>query len=307
MLVGESGTDVAFGGPGDDWYFVDSVADASIEYADEGYDVVWTPVSYALAAGSEIEALTSRFWESTTAIDLFGNEIANVIYGNAGANYLDGGGGNDTIYGFEGNDRLLGGTGFDTLYGGAGDDNYFIEAGDSVVETGGQGFDIAWTSTSFTLLAGSEVEALSSRLWEDTSALNLTGNEIANSLYGNAGANTLDGLGGADSLFGFGGADSFRFSSTLGGGNIDTIAGFVAVDDTILLDDAIFSALPPGALNPNAFVIGAAALDADDRIIYNSATGALYYDSDGSGGGAAIQFATLQGAPAITASDFQVI
>ena len=62
-----------------------------------------------------------------------------------------------------------------------------------------------------------------------------------------------------------------------------------------------------GALAPGAFVIGTAAGDADDRIIYNSTTGQLYFDADGSGAGAAVLFAILQGAPAITASDFTVI
>jgi Ca2+-binding RTX toxin-like protein len=51
-----------------------------------------------------------------------------------------------------------------------------------------------------------------------------------------------------------------------------------------------------------------AAHDADDRIVYNTATGALYYDADGIGGEAAIQFATLSGSPDhLTAADFAVL
>jgi serralysin len=64
---------------------------------------------------------------------------------------------------------------------------------------------------------------------------------------------------------------------------------------------------PTGALNPNAFFAGAAAHDADDPIIYNSATGQLFYDADGNGMGAQVLFATLTGAPVLAAGDFAVI
>ena len=55
-------------------------------------------------------------------------------------------------------------------------------------------------------------------------------------------------------------------------------------------------------------VVGTAAADANDRIIYDDATGNLYYDSDGTGAGVALLFATLDNAPAsLAASDFLVI
>ena len=77
--------------------------------------------------------------------------------------------------------------------------------------------------------------------------------------------------------------------------------------DRLYLDDAVFAELSPGALAPGAFHTGAAAADADDRIVYDADTGALYYDADGSGAGLAVQFATLHEGLALSASDFQVI
>jgi len=47
--------------------------------------------------------------------------------------------------------------------------------------------------------------------------------------------------------------------------------------------------------------------DADDRLVYNTTTGALYYDADGSGAGAALVVANFQGAPGIVATDITVI
>ncbi|HEV2818748.1 MAG TPA: hypothetical protein VGW40_16185, partial [Allosphingosinicella sp.] len=148
---------------------------------------------------------------------------------------------------------------------------------------------------------------LSTASQSDTAGIDLTGNNLANSLYGNAGANVLNGGAGADYMLGFGGTDTFAFTTALGGGNVDALGDFLAADDTIALDDAVFAGLTPGALPAGAFVAGAAAGDADDRIVYNSATGQLFFDADGSGAGAQVLFATLQPGTALTASDFIVV
>jgi len=42
-------------------------------------------------------------------------------------------------------------------------------------------------------------------------------------------------------------------------------------------------------------------------VIYNSSTGSLYYDADGSGSGAAQLIATVQNVPAVAATDIAVI
>jgi serralysin len=154
-------------------------------------------------------------------------------------------------------------------------------------------------------------------------ALNLIGNGADNGLFGNTGANTLsggngnDGLNGragTDTLTGGAGLDSFFFTTALGAGNIDTITDFVAADDTIRLSKAVFTAFSAVAVNTvitaGNFRAGTAALDADDRIIYNATTGALLYDADGSNSGAAVQFATLGTTthPAgLTNADFLII
>ena len=81
----------------------------------------------------------------------------------------------------------------------------------------------------------------------------------------------------------------------------------VAEADGELVAVGWFTGLANGTLAADAFRIGAAAADATDRIIYNSATGALLFDADGSGAGAAVQFATLDTGLAMTASEFFVI
>ena len=147
----------------------------------------------------------------------------------------------------------------------------------------------------------------------------LTGNTGNNVLNGGAGTDTMSGLagndtlnGGAgnDTLTGEAGADRFLFNSTLGSTNVDSVTDFVTTQDQFQLDDAVFTAI--GAVGAFAvgdarFHSGAAAALITDRIIYDSSTGALYYDADGTGATAAVQFATLTDHATLAASDIVVV
>ena len=291
ILNGGAAADTLVGRLGDDWFFVDTLADRVVEAAGEGSDRVFASASWTLAAGASVEMISTDNNAGTTAINLGGNELANTIFGNDGANILDGRGGADTLVGRLGNDWF-----------------YVDNVADQVTEAVGEGADRVFASTSWTLSAGAEVELFSTDFHAGTGAINLTGNELANTIFGNDGANILDGKAGNDVLIGRAGADTFAFTTALGVNNVDRLDEFSAGSDRIALDDAVFSAIgPTGALNANAFVIGTAAHDADDRIVYNQATGQLFYDADGNGAGAAVLFATLQTHPALAASDFVVI
>ncbi|EQB31596.1 M10 family metallopeptidase [Sphingobium ummariense] len=251
---------------------------------------------------------------------LIGSAEANLLRGNAGNDSLSGLEGNDTLGGGDGNDTLNGGTGVDTMTGGTGNDTYYVDsAGDVVVEAANGGTDIVFATSSYTL--SSQIENLtlvsghingtgnnSANILTGSAGMNvLKGGEGNDTLNGGGGSDTLDGGLGADVMTGGASADKFQFMNGLGGGNVDTITDYKVVDDTIQLNDAAFGGLALGTLSASAFFIGAAAADASDRIIYNSATGALLFDADGNGAGAAIQFATLSTGLAMTAAEFVVI
>jgi serralysin len=138
----------------------------------------------------------------------------------------------------------------------------------------------------------------------------LKGNGADNQLRGMDGGDHLHGFGGFDTLIGGNGNDMFVFDSTPNSlTNRDFIADFSNVagnNDTFVLENTFFTKLDAGALSAANFALGAAA-DANDYIVYNQTTGALFYDVNGSGGGGAIHFATLNNKAAITFSDFAVI
>ncbi|MFN0194726.1 MAG: hypothetical protein ACKVP5_22585, partial [Aestuariivirga sp.] len=134
-----------------------------------------------------------------------------------------------------------------------------------------------------------------------------TGNSLDNAMAGNTGNNFIDGKGGRDTLSGNGGSDQFLFTSALSAAtNIDFITDFDVTNDFLRLDDAVFAGLSLGYLSAAAFRIGAAAADATDRIVYNNATGAVYFDADGLGGVAQVQFARLAAGLALTNADIYV-
>jgi serralysin len=138
--------------------------------------------------------------------------------------------------------------------------------------------------------------------------INLTGNASGNTVRGNNGHNVINGGDGRDDLIGLGGPDHFLFDTAPNAAtNVDRIVDFNVADDTILLENAVFTTLIPGGLTAGRFVTGTAAQDADDRVIYNSGTGALFYDSDGTGGAAAVQFATVSAGLSLTSLDFFVV
>ncbi len=198
-LDGGAGGDTMTGRDGDDTYVVDDALDTVVE-AGNGIDTIESSLDFDLttANGNNVENLTLT-GAATSAI---GNGLDNVLTGNALANTLTGNGGNDT---------LNGGAGADAMTGGTGNDTYIVDnAGDTVTELAGEGTDTVQSSIDFDLsTSGGNIENLTLT----GSAINGTGNELANTITGNSQANTLVGNGGADTLNGGNGADSMRGGS----------------------------------------------------------------------------------------------
>jgi Ca2+-binding RTX toxin-like protein len=290
VLDGGVGADTMVGGKGNDTYLCDHAGDVVTELAGQGTDTVKSYVTRSLATAgwTEVENLTLR---GTSAINGTGNVWANTLVGNDAANVLDGGAGADTMVGGKGNDTYL-----------------CDHAGDIVTELAGQGTDTvkSYVTRSLATAGWTEVENLTLR---GSSAINGTGNALANTLIGNTGANTLKGSAGNDKLTGDTGADRFQFDTALNAAtNVDQITDFLSVDDTISLENAIFTAFAtPGAIQAANLVFGNVALDANDYLIYDNSNGRLMYDADGSGAGAAVQFATLTGTPALSYLDFLIV
>jgi uncharacterized delta-60 repeat protein len=289
-LNGSSGSDSMAGGTGNDSYYVNATGDIVTEAAGAGTDTVFSYLgAYTLGSNVEIGRIMS-----TSAANLTGNILNNALYAGVGNNVLQGGSGIDTV---------------SYAYGVSGTTGVTVNLCVTTAQTtGGSGSD---TLGGIENVAGS------------VNADRLTGNSGNNVLNGGAGNDTLlggegnDNLCGStgnDSMTGGAGSDSFTFNSALGSSNIDIITDFVHGTDKIVLDDDIFAQIgAPGTLLAGAFRKGAGvttAGDADDRIILNTTTGALYYDANGSAAGAAVHFATLSGTStraAITASDFLVV
>ena len=188
-----------------------------------------------------------------------------------------GGAKDDVLTGGNGRDRLVGKKMDDTLSGGIGSDELRGDTGND------------------SLLGGQDDD------W-------LSGGRGNDKLDGGEGNDILRGDFGHDTLTGGAGADIFSFANKPITANADKITDFSVVKDTIQLSRAYFTQLTTtGVLDAAHFVTAKAAHDSNDYVIYNPATGALLYDADGSGAGAAVRIALLGVDLALTPADIVVI
>jgi trimeric autotransporter adhesin len=304
-LEGLAGNDTLVGNGGNDLYIVTA---GDVLNDSGGIDTVQSTVSWTLAAAFENLTFTGTATTSGS-----GNDLNNVITGSAGSNWMRGRGGNDTLLGFAGNDtfnmslgagglygtdHLDGGDGVDTLdFGGAALTAVVIDLAAGTASGGGTG-----GAGSATLVA---IENANGGGFDDR----ITGSAAANFLFAFNGNDTLDGGAGNDMLEGGAGSDQYVFSTAPAAGNADTLIGFASGADRIVLDGSVHLGLGANgafAAGDARFAAGAgltSGQDASDRVIYNTTTGQLFYDADGNGAGSAVLIATLQAAPALTATD----
>ena len=138
-----------------------------------------------------------------------------------------------------------------------------------------------------------------------TEPVYLQGTNVANTLSGGAAGDYLVGGGGNDTLTGNGGADRFVFNAPLNATtNVDKVMDFnTAEGDKLVLSSLVFEGLSAGGTV--LLETGTTASTANPTVLYNN--GILSYDKDGNGAAAAVNFAELQGAPALSKTDFVII
>jgi hypothetical protein len=265
-----------------------------------------------------IEGVTAVNATSGVVIALSNQSEAFTLTGSAQDDQLTGGGGADIINAGNGADQIFGFVGADTVDGGLGADTILVTA-TSLALNAAKDTQILRVET---ISASSATVGVSLNVMNQTEALALiggvgadilTGGAGADSLSGGVGNDTLNGGLGNDVLNGGSGSDHFVFDKSLAVGVVDTILDFVGGEDRIDLSKGVFSAFTAtGALQSNQFWTSSSATGAHaatDRVIFNSSTGALYYDADGTGSAQAVQIAVVKSADplALQYTDFLII
>jgi Ca2+-binding RTX toxin-like protein len=149
--------------------------------------------------------------------------------------------------------------------------------------------------------------SLSNTITGNSGRNTITGKSDADSLNGGAGKYKLDGGKGHDTMTGGTGADKFVFSAPAKAANADTITDFNAAHDMIVLSRKVFKALSKGTIDDADAAYATDADAASAHIVYNSATGALFYDRDGAGSAGDEKIATLSPGLTLTADNFLIV
>lgn len=289
-LLGGAGNDTLEGGAGND-VLDGGTGINQASYASAGSAVTVNLLKYAGKAQNTGGAGTDTL---SNIQQLLGSAYNDTLTGNQANNTIEGGAGNDI---------LDGGAGFDVAsYAHAGSGVKVSLALTGAQKTGGAGVD---TLKNFEGLIGSD--------YNDTLSGCRTGSWIEGGLGNDTivtgyGVDTLIGGLGADTIDmgAGGGVDYLRYLSPTEGG--DTILNFHTGVDQFQFVASAFGNLATGKLNQDAFVSGAHAVanTANQRFVFDTTAGALYYDSDGSGVNQAVLIATV-GHVTLTAADIGMI
>ncbi|MFN4172339.1 MAG: heparin lyase I family protein, partial [Pseudorhodobacter sp.] len=259
-LDGRGGDNVMRGFLGDDIYIVRSPGDRVFEAEGEGTDTILTTISYTLASTVFVERLHALDKNSTAALVLTGNQIANDIRGNAGANWLSGGDGDDTLWGGPGNDTLYGGAGIDRAVFGVASTTVNAAAGaSSMLLTSAEGVDFISNDVEFLVFTDRTLSyAEATLLRAETGPPVIRGTDAAENLTGTAASERIEALGGNDWITPGAGSDTVD-----GGTGVDMVS-FVDLAQRVVVDLAA----------------GTAISGADTNILMNieNVTGTIYGD-----------------------------
>jgi len=326
-ILGWGGNDSIEGGRGADRLSGGDGRD-QLSYAHSVKAVVLNLAEHQGYAGDALGDVVDEFE------DVLGSIRSDWITGDNDANVLDGGRGNDLLVGGGGNDTLIGGRGNDSLVGGSGQDrvDYSKDAAvrgvsvDLTLGTAKDGFGGHDALSEFEEVRGSKFADVISGGILDEILRGEGGNDRINGrdgndlLFGGSGNDRLSGGNGndymsggsgRDTLTGGSGDDVFVFDSKPNARtNVDNITDFTPGADLFYLDNARLKNLgffDNVVLKDDLFHLGKKAEDVFNRIIYDKATGSLYYDADGTGSARQIKIAVLANKATLDSSDFFVI
>ncbi len=262
-LQGGAGNDAMKGGTGDDLYFVSEAGDQVIEFADEGFEHVFSTVDFTLPDNVENLVLNG----GSVGI---GNDDRNGIGTNVGASVLKGLGGQDELNGGAGNDVLDGGTEDDIMNGNEGNDLYIVDDENDLIQENGVGdIDTVQSSASYALSANLEVLQLTG-----IGDVNGGGNELNNTLTGNSGNNVLAGGLGNDQLDGGAGVDILRGGAGIDTYTVDNAQDLIEENAAEGMDSVRSSVSYTLAANVEQLTLsGSAAINATGNALSNGLTG----------------------------------
>lgn len=336
-IYGGAGDDTVNAGSGNDLIDGGSGIDTAIFQSGVAVSInLLLSAAQNTGEGSDTLRSIENLMTGTGNDTITGNDGANgvqtgagndVISAGAGADFVDAGSGDDRIIYTSGADTVIGGFGVDTLVfyaplagsvnlisganghgmvlsgienltGGSGADRFSGNGGGNVL-TGNAGNDDLRGNGGRDSLFGGDGQDL------------LMGGDADDFLSGGAGNDSILGQTGADRLTGGGGDDLFRYQNPDQGADVITDFRNTAGDNDrfSIYASGFGGGLVSGSLNPAKFVLHTtnsnAAIDSNDRFIFNAVANSLWFDVDGTGSREPVLIATLLNldAPNLTAED----